>query len=112
MHATSRQIVHAMLGYADSVGCDRDLAPSGVAKATQAVPADPATDLAHCFLRVANLPNDVFDRLSRYEVTLWRQVGQVLFALDNLDRRKPQERSRRLLVRSRQEQPDYGGDEC
>jgi hypothetical protein len=29
-----------------------------------------------------------------------------------LDRRKPQERSRRLLVRSRQEQPDYGGDEC
>src|ERR1700685_300480 len=95
MHSTSRPIVHAMLGYADSVGCDRDLAPSGVAKATQAVPADPATDLAHCFLRVANLPNEVFDRLSRYEVTLWHQVCQLLFALDALDRRKPQERKRR-----------------
>jgi hypothetical protein len=32
------------------------------------------------------------DRLSRYEYTLWRQVAQILFALDNLNRRKPQER--------------------
>ncbi len=32
------------------------------------------------------------DRLSRYEYTLWRQVVQILFALDNLNRRKPQER--------------------
>jgi hypothetical protein len=34
-----------------------------------------------CPLRVVNLPNYVLDRLSRYEVTLWRQVGQILFAL-------------------------------
>jgi hypothetical protein len=42
----------------------------------------PVAELGRCFLRLANLPNFVFDRLSRYEVTLWRQVGQVLFALD------------------------------
>ena len=28
---------------------------------------------------------------------LWRQVGRVLLALDVLDRRKPQERSRRSI---------------
>ena len=43
------------------------------------------------FLRLANLPNFALDRLSRYEATLWRQVGRILFALDALDRRKPQE---------------------
>jgi len=37
------------------------------------------------------------DRLSRYEASLWRQAGQILFALDALDRRKPQERGRRSL---------------
>jgi hypothetical protein len=53
-----------------------------------------AAELARCFLRLANLPNFALDRLSRYEASLWRQVGQILFALDALDRRKPQERSR------------------
>jgi hypothetical protein len=50
-------------------------------------------EFARCFLRLANLPNFALDRLSRYEATLWRQVGRILFALDALDRRKPQERS-------------------
>jgi hypothetical protein len=36
------------------------------------------------------------DRLSRYEATLWRQAGRMLFALEKLDRRKPQERARRV----------------
>jgi hypothetical protein len=52
------------------------------------------TDFAQCFLRLANLPNFALDRLSRYEATLWRQAGRILFALDALDRRKPQERRR------------------
>jgi hypothetical protein len=41
------------------------------------------------------------DRLSRYEASLWRQAGQILFALD--DRRKPWDRRRRLTpgLRSR-----------
>jgi hypothetical protein len=54
--------------------------------------------LPHCYLRLLELSNDVLQRLSRYEATLWRQVGQTLFALDSLDRRKPQERNRRIRV--------------
>jgi hypothetical protein len=54
--------------------------------------ADNTVEFARCFLRLANLPNFALDRLSRYEATLWRQAGRVLFALDALDRRKPQER--------------------
>ncbi len=54
--------------------------------------ADPSGHLAQCFLRLAALPSCPLDRLSRYEHTLWRQVAQILFALDNLSRRKPQER--------------------
>jgi hypothetical protein len=57
---------------------------------------DPAADLTRCFLRLANLPNFAVDRLSRYGATLWRQVGQALFTLDALDRRKPQERKFRF----------------
>jgi len=59
-------------------------------------PFDPAADLARCFLRLANLPNYALDRLSRYEAILWRQAGQILFALDALQRRKPQERRSRF----------------
>ena len=52
-----------------------------------------AIDFARCFLRLANLPNFALDRLSRYEATLWRQARRTLYALEMLDRRKPQERS-------------------
>ena len=40
---------------------------------------DPPAELARCFL-----PNFALDRLSRYEATLWRQVGQIMFTLDAL----------------------------
>src|SRR5262249_7024710 len=60
-------------------------------------------EFARCFLRLANLPNFALDRLSRYETTLWRQAGRILFALEALDRRKPQERSRRLCLGRAQE---------
>jgi len=53
------------------------------------------------------LPNFALDRLSRYEATLWRQVGRILFALDALDRRKPQERMRRFRFA---DHPDAGED--
>ena len=43
-------------------------------------------EIGRCFLRLANLDNGAFDRLSRYETALWRQVGQVLFTLDPLRR--------------------------
>ena len=58
----------------------------------------PAVEFARCFLRLANLPNFALDRLSRYEATLWRQAGRILYALETLDRRKPQERSRRFWL--------------
>jgi hypothetical protein len=58
-------------------------------------------DVVRCFLRLANLPNFALDRLSRYEATLWRQASQILFALDALDRRKPQDRGRRFSIGSR-----------
>jgi len=53
-----------------------------------------AVEFARCFLRLANLPNFALDRLSRYEATLWRQAGRIVYALEILDRRKPQERRR------------------
>jgi hypothetical protein len=93
VHPASREIVYAMFGRADSIGFDRDPAPHGMTNATEAAsrpasqspkPAsDPAADLARCFLRLANLPNYALDRLSRYEATLWRHAGQILFALDS-----------------------------
>jgi hypothetical protein len=64
-----------------------------------------------CPLRVVNLPNYVLDRLSRYEVTLWRQVGQILFALDSLDRRKPQERKRKSFISTQQGLSDHGDND-
>jgi hypothetical protein len=38
-------------------------------------------DLAHCFQRLANLGDGVFDRLGRYETGLWRQMVQMHFLL-------------------------------
>jgi hypothetical protein len=39
---------------------------------------------AQLFIRLANLDNAVFDRLSRYELALWRQVRQTIFTLEGL----------------------------
>ena len=79
----SRDVIHTLFRRADS---DRN------------VKADNTVEFARCFLRLANLPNFALDRLSRYEATLWRQVRRILFALDALDRRKPQERRRNCYV--------------
>ena len=55
------------------------------------------------FLRLANQPNFALDRLSQYEAALWRQARQILFALEVLGRRKPQERKRRFNFSDRHE---------
>jgi hypothetical protein len=98
----SREIVYARF----NANADRQAASQGDAYASETgsasrlTPAQgqiaPDVELARCFLRLCNLPNYALDRLSRYEAALWRQVTQILFALDNLDRRKPQERMRRF----------------
>ena len=110
---TSQEIFRAKLQQAEVGGFERDPAVPAVANATYAAPnsaskpVEPATgstaDLASCFLRLANLPNYALDRLSRYEATLWRQVAQILFALDHLDRRKPQDRRSHFRNGRRQE---------
>jgi hypothetical protein len=102
-----------MFARADTVDADPDRAPHSSTTATETgpEPVDPAADLARCFLRLANLPNFALDRLSRYEAILWRQVGQILFALDALDRRKPQDRGRRFRIGRRQDLPVDGRDD-
>jgi hypothetical protein len=87
MLPNSREVIHAMFGRTDlSNNHDGVNAMPGIKH------DDPTIAFAHCFLRLANLPNFALDRLNRYEATLWRQVGRILCALDGLDRRKPQER--------------------
>jgi hypothetical protein len=100
---TSREVVYALFGRTNPISYDRDPAAHDTANAKEGVPrsepnhvaavVDPTLELTRCFLRLANLPNFTLDRLSRYEATLWRQARQTLFALDALDRRKPQERA-------------------
>ena len=113
----AQEIICARLGRAHSADADPDRASQGITNGTEARPsskpesADPATDLARCFLRLANLPTYPLDRLSRYEATLWRQAGQILFALDALDRRKPQDRERRFRVGGRPKLPAYERDD-
>ncbi len=95
-------MVYALFRPAHPDGHGGDVASTSAADATELLPrfdpqteepaADPSLHLAQCFLRLANLPNYTLDRLSRYEYALWRQVAQILFALDNLNRSKPQER--------------------
>lgn len=41
--------------------------------------------LAQCFMRVSRLDNQLFDRLGRYEVALWRQTAQVIRMLSRRD---------------------------
>ena len=110
----SQEIIHARFGQVDSVDDGPDRASRGFTNGAEARPSsgpksvDPATDIARCFLRLANLPSYPLDRLSRYEAILWRQAGQILFALNALDRHKPQERGRRFRIGSRQDLPVGG----
>jgi hypothetical protein len=100
----SREIVHALFN------ANSDRPPAGLHSAQGQVAPD--VELARCFLRLCNLPNYPLDRLSRYEATLWRQAGQILFTLDNLDRRKPQERMRRFGLGGEQTLSAVGRDDC
>jgi hypothetical protein len=89
--AASRTVIHSLVGQGATLAVPE---PNPIGPAV----VDPAVELTRCFLRLANLRNFALDRLSRYEATLWRQARQAVHALDALDRRKPQERTRRLFV--------------
>jgi hypothetical protein len=97
--SNSRNAIHAALERTDSANHEAHVSQNSLDEietlGSSKVKSDGSADeFARCFSRLANLPNFVLDRLSRYEGSLWRQAGQILFALDALDRRKPQERGR------------------
>ena len=88
----SRDIIHTVFRRAEPVTAhpaSNSVAPDSGKKAEAK-----SVDFARCFMRLANLPNCALDRLSRYETNLWRQASRILYALERLDRRKPQERRR------------------
>jgi hypothetical protein len=82
----SPTVIHALIGQRAALPVHE---PNPIGPAI-----DRAAELTRCFLRLSHLPNFALDRLSRYEAILWRQARQILHALDALDRRKPQERTR------------------
>jgi hypothetical protein len=43
------------------------------------------TNIAHSFLQLTNLDNQVFERLGRYETTLWRQTAQILLLVSAIE---------------------------
>jgi hypothetical protein len=63
-------------------------------------------ELARCFLGLADLDNSIFERLSRYEAALWRQVRQTIFTLQHLQWRAAGGRYRR--TRDRWQRPAFG----
>jgi hypothetical protein len=105
---TSHEVVYALFGRADSRSFTPDSASQSKVYETDDVPesmrksqktgVNPGIELTRCFLHLTNLPSCALDRLSRYEGTLWRQAGQILFALDVLGRRKPWDKRRRFRV--------------
>jgi hypothetical protein len=120
LHQPARDVVYALFrpGDRENDGTAAALSPNttttGISvQSRQEGPAvEPGRHLAQCFLRLANLPTYPLDRLSRYEYALWRQVAQILFALDNLSRRKPQERRPRLFEHAgRTTRDHHGGDD-
>ncbi len=62
------------------------------------------TDIADCYLRLADLPTAALDRLSRYEHMLWRQARQIVFTLESLrhHKRQPSRSTLSILVSPRQ----------
>jgi hypothetical protein len=101
--ALSHELIYAVFGRRAEMLEERLLPDESTNRAGTAHPdsvgahnhsVDPTTEIGRCFLRLANLPSSALDRLSRYEASLWRQVGQILFTLDALERRKPLERKR------------------
>jgi hypothetical protein len=117
-HPMSQEIIYPEFEQVASVEAETTRATHGITNGTEVPsssglkPVDPASDLARCFLRLANLPSYPLDRLSRYEAILWRQANQILFTLQLLDRRRPQERGRRFNIGIREhwvsdERDDY-----
>jgi hypothetical protein len=87
----------ANVARSQNAGSDDYASNSKIVANTGSKPAarvpDPRLDIAQCFLRLSNLDSVVFERLGRYEMALWRQVRQTLFALERLRWRASSARS-------------------
>lgn len=89
-HQDRQTIVDAMYRNAAAIKDDLEKDQHELVNTASTVePDDKSDDLTRAFVRLSNLPTYPLDRLSRYEVTLWRQACQTLFALQCLDRQKP-----------------------
>ena len=56
---------------------------STIERASPSLAQQRAESKARAFLRLCNVNGDAFDRLGRYETSLWRQAVQTLFLLEN-----------------------------
>jgi hypothetical protein len=113
---TPREVVYPMFRRAYRISYHRDPGAQDVPPRSERnsvrSAVDPVVDLTRSFLRLANLSNFALDRLSRYEATLWRQAGRIVYALDALDPRKPQERRRPSRVEDWRELPTSEHHDC
>ena len=101
---------HAVLGRADAGAAAHNVSNVMETKLNTGKEASTPVEFARYFLRLANLPNFALDRLSRYETALWRQVSRILFTLEALDRRKPQERYRTFWQAGPQNLSNFQGE--
>src|SRR4051794_5087091 len=94
---TQGSLIHCLFGPTDVNDDGVESDPEHIARAAISGPNPDhcSTDLAQCYLRLANLPSYPLDRLSRYEAALWRQAAQTIFALHALNGRRPWERRSR-----------------
>ena len=104
----SSGVIHAVFTRAEDVAAGHN--PLNIEETPPRLGADISVEFTRCFLRLANLPNFALDRLSRYEAALSRQVGRILFVLEALERRKPQERRRSLWPAGLQNFPKFEGE--
>jgi hypothetical protein len=53
-------------------------------------PSNARTTIAQSFMRLSRLDSDIFERLGRYEIRLWRQTLQTILLLNSIDTHKTQ----------------------
>jgi hypothetical protein len=53
------------------------------------IPVSSRADIARSFLRLANLDSGIFERLGRYEASLWRQTVQTFLLLSPIEAQQP-----------------------
>jgi hypothetical protein len=67
------------------------------------------SDLVRAFMRLVKIDNDVFERLGRYEMSLWRQTAQTIVLLSSLKQRikRTHGRANYRLERTRPRPPPF-----